>query len=558
MASSSREGASGILGDESSRSAVAGNSSFTCVVKFSVAALAAASTLLFAMAPMQQDPVAAAALQAELSTADQLQLSKELDAVQVESQRAHEAQLDALRMILVDLRALSGQTGSKHEGLDFNARAFVWSELGSEKVKRRQGEAQAAQLKRQLDVVAEQMRQSREVRAEALRVMLRQARELRTRAAKSGTLMSTVQQGAPPCDDSGEQMRRMRCEASLASLQMKLQGYHGSSRSQETNAVPVSGSDDSCPRAESAERELQHALRELESLRGASSSSSGAVSATDFAVGDAVAEGVEKKAERQYWYQRMEKNQQVHPAFVRYGANWPCIWGEELTGTAFGDGNKWTCGVRRLRKPCVVYSFGSRGNMHFENGIEGLGVGCEVHIYDPTIQELRGAQQKGFKFHAVGLGTLTGFQALANGAGILPVTTLQDAMKKNGHDHLDILKIDIEYMEHPVLEQISRAGWPSVGQLLLEVHIEGKAKYDGSSLETLFQRVEKANLRLFHHEVNWEFGASCCIEYSFLHMHWRPGVRKYDMNTAPSFRDLKLKTYPQHKHLIAKYLSGKG
>merc|ERR1712154_415213 len=112
-------------------------------------------------------------------------------------------------------------------------------------------------------------------------------------------------------------------------------------------------------------------------------------------------------------------------------------------------------------------------------------------------------------------------------------------------------------MEHDVLARLDKDSWPSVGQLLLEVHIEGQRRFDGISLDVLFANVERANLRLFHHELNWEFGATCCIEYSFIHMSWRPGKRDYDMHTAKTYKNIPLNTYPQHEHLITKYLTGK-
>ncbi|CAE8611595.1 unnamed protein product [Polarella glacialis] len=264
---------------------------------------------------------------------------------------------------------------------------------------------------------------------------------------------------------------------------------------------------------------------------------------------------VERQAESRYWYQRREKNEPSHPAFARYGANWPCIWGEEPIG-ATTDGAKWTCGARLLHKPCTVYSFGSRGQMHFEEGLAERGLGCEVHIYDPTSPAPAGAAALGFKFHSVGLGPRDG-QAKVGGKEALPVHTLASAMQANGHDHIDILKIDIENMEHDVVAQIAASGWPSIGQLLIEVHIGAGRGYTGKALDILIRSIEKANLRMFHHEVNWEFGATCCIEYSFIHMDWRPALRSYGMHTAPTFKELKLQPKAQDPEIIQKYLLGK-
>jgi len=312
----------------------------------------------------------------------------------------------------------------------------------------------------------------------------------------------------------------------------------------------VAATADFAPQANSTVAPAVNAVRGAVALsvRGSSTSSSGI---------QAHAKEIQEVAEAQYWYQRSEKNHQIHPAFVRYGANWPCIWGEELTGVGTGDGSKWTCGIRRLGKHCTVYSFGSRGNTQFEKGISALRLGCEIHIYDPTSAAPTGAAALGFSFHSIGLGTRDGKEKLTNGAGTLPVSTLKSLMRTNGHSHIDFLKVDIDYMEHTVMEHLATSGWPSVGELLLEVHLEGGKGYNGKSLDKLFRIVEKANFRLFHHEINWEYGASCCIEYSFIQMEWQPDSRHYSMAMSPTYNDKMLKTYPQHKDLIQKYLMGK-
>eukprot|EP00913_Durusdinium_trenchii_P033558 g31416.t1 len=174
---------------------------------------------------------------------------------------------------------------------------------------------------------------------------------------------------------------------------------------------------------------------------------------------------------------------------------------QEYTGQGSGDGNKWTCGARLIQAPCVVYSFGSNNDMKFELGIHELGLHCEIHIYDPTSPEPRDARRIGARFHKVGLGARDGFQ------GRFPVKTLKSLMKENGHSHIDILKVDIEDAEHEAIPQIAHEGWPSVGQFLVERNFA-----NDMSLDKLITLIEKGNLRLFHQEVNWQYGASCCTE----------------------------------------------
>lgn len=260
---------------------------------------------------------------------------------------------------------------------------------------------------------------------------------------------------------------------------------------------------------------------------------------------DSKVAAIEMKAEKQYWYQRHEKNAMIHPGFIKYNSNWPCLWGEEYTGQGSGDGNKWTCGARLIQSPCVVYSFGSNNDMKFEMGIHELGLNCEIHIYDPTVKEPAQAKSIGAKYHRVGLGPRDGFM------GRYPVKTLKSLMAENGHKHIDILKVDIEDAEHEAIPQIAVDGWPSIGQFLVEVHIRGVTT--DLHLDRIFQLVEKANLRLFHQEVNWEFGPGCCTEYAFIHKNWRPETKKYDMKQAITYQEITQQS-PQRPQ----YLGGWG
>lgn len=266
-------------------------------------------------------------------------------------------------------------------------------------------------------------------------------------------------------------------------------------------------------------------------------------------------------AEARYWYQRGESRQQLNPVFARYGANWPCLWGEELVGRGEGDGLKWMCGAQLLTKPCVVYSFGSRGNIDFELGILDLHPHCEVHVFDPTYHRPAHAPRE-MNYDEVGLAAKSGASRLqgphadtdGQEGGIFRVRSLADIMRKKKHTHVDVLKIDIETMEFEVMEGLAKDGWPSVGQLLVEVHLEQQG-HGGTDAQHLFSSIEKADFRLFHHEPNWEFGASCCIEYSFIQRDYDPATRHYSM-LSPPYHEKSFQTYPMPQNLVDKYLSG--
>ena len=85
-------------------------------------------------------------------------------------------------------------------------------------------------------------------------------------------------------------------------------------------------------------------------------------------------------AEFAYENQKGERNERapVSEAFAKYGANWPCFWGETAVGDLntfqtrwdkYKDGWKYVCGLSYITEPCVVYSLGSSGNMAFEKDL---------------------------------------------------------------------------------------------------------------------------------------------------------------------------------------------
>lgn len=50
------------------------------------------------------------------------------------------------------------------------------------------------------------------------------------------------------------------------------------------------------------------------------------------------------------------------------------------------------------------------------------------------------------------------------------LTTVSHAMREHGIDRIDLLKVDAEGAEWPVLQGIDEADWPRIRQLVLEVH----------------------------------------------------------------------------------------
>jgi len=195
-----------------------------------------------------------------------------------------------------------------------------------------------------------------------------------------------------------------------------------------------------------------------------------------------------------------------HEIKIRY---WPWMWyetthectmGEDRVGD-IGDGGKWICGMTNLLQvdDCVVYSLGSNGKHDFEDDILKY-TPCEVHVFDMD------------DFSYVFFGTRARFHKSKIGDGTKGTDSIDGWMRKLGHDHIDVLKIDIEGSEYDAFESLSKmTPQPWIGQILIEVHlfhtnwtnIDQKARYNYIDMQLHFWDIIK-NLGLvqFHREEN--------------------------------------------------------
>lgn len=249
-------------------------------------------------------------------------------------------------------------------------------------------------------------------------------------------------------------------------------------------------------------------------------------------------------AELAYQNQKLERERPVNMVLAKYGANWPCMWGEEATGLVstwkdhwdkYKDGWKFTCGLEMITEPCVVYSLGSAGNMAFEAAVLAKKPQCELHIFDKNTYDLEAwfPKEKGLNvtFHRAFISKKDDWKFDP------PMRSLGSLMAELGHQHIDILKADIEGDEFEMLSdatvsprtgqlQLDPKAWvPSIGQLQLEVHLRERHKRE-DEYQRLFENIEASGLRLFHKEVNARFDTNC-TELSFIQQSWRPEVKQY-------------------------------
>ncbi|KAG0346864.1 hypothetical protein BG004_000669 [Podila humilis] len=137
------------------------------------------------------------------------------------------------------------------------------------------------------------------------------------------------------------------------------------------------------------------------------------------------------------------------------------------------DGGKWICGMslfeEKPRNKCVMYSFGVNHETRFEGEILDR-TDCEIFAYDASVDKM-GPETDGrphctFKPYFIGREN----KVDQNGK---TWKTLRTLMEENGHDWIDILKVDIEGSEYDTFEAIMDdfPGTLPFGQLQLELHV---------------------------------------------------------------------------------------
>ncbi|KXN83207.1 hypothetical protein AN958_01721 [Leucoagaricus sp. SymC.cos] len=195
---------------------------------------------------------------------------------------------------------------------------------------------------------------------------------------------------------------------------------------------------------------------------------------------------------------------------------------------ALGDGGKWVCGLSRVyNKPdCVVYSFGINYESSFEAEILRNTNYCEIWGYDYSVKsfgpEIPKESLHRAHFKAYGLSG----EDKHGPEDDPPMYTLDTLMKMNGHDFIDILKIDIESWEFVTLATMIKpylqSGKPlPFGQLQIELHLWHKSFEE---ILEWWEILEEAGLRPFWTEPNLVYlnfnreSTSDLAEYSFLNV----------------------------------------
>jgi FkbM family methyltransferase len=154
-----------------------------------------------------------------------------------------------------------------------------------------------------------------------------------------------------------------------------------------------------------------------------------------------------------------------------------------------GNGCSWFFCPDGMDKDSVVYGGGIGRDVTFEKALVKQ-FGCRIVLFDPSptgLETMSLPENKIPQFHFVpvglsgSIGTLrfappidpregSWFTDGSSAATIeVPCVDLTTLMKQNGHDRIDLLKIDVEGAEYDVIDHLLRHKLP-VKQVLVEFH----------------------------------------------------------------------------------------
>lgn len=195
-------------------------------------------------------------------------------------------------------------------------------------------------------------------------------------------------------------------------------------------------------------------------------------------------------------------------------------------GSVYGG---WHVAADRVSADSVIYSFGVGDDVTFDLALIQEH-GLTVHAFDPTPKSLAWVQRQDFPrqfvFHPYGVAGTDGQLAfhppknsqhvsytMLSGASshdaiLAPVKRLATIMKELGHDHVDLLKMDIEGAEYEVIEDMLADDIRPV-QVLVEFHHRFPGIGAKKSLASIAS-LQRAGYRLFHVSDIGE-------EFSFIH-----------------------------------------
>lgn len=223
----------------------------------------------------------------------------------------------------------------------------------------------------------------------------------------------------------------------------------------------------------------------------------------------------------------LEKVKRIYRLFFRNPPKHKLTYKSKMErhGTVYGG---WNIIPNSLNRDSIVYSFGIGQDISFDISIIEK-YGCTVHGFDPTPRVIEWLKTQNvsdkFKFYPIGLsnqdGTLTFYTpehenhishtitaSPVSKAIEVPCQKIKTIAASLRHDHIDLLKMDIEGFEYDVLDNLlSDTIRPK--QLLVEFH-HIFPEIGNKPTEDMIQKLESNGYHLF------SVSDSFC-EFSFLY-----------------------------------------
>ncbi|KAF9963059.1 hypothetical protein BGZ70_007698 [Mortierella alpina] len=202
-----------------------------------------------------------------------------------------------------------------------------------------------------------------------------------------------------------------------------------------------------------------------------------------------------------------------------FPASFNCPFDVQRVGP-LSDGGKWICGMslyeEKPRSKCVIYSFGVNYETRFEGEMLDR-TECEIWAYDASVKrmgpETHGRPGAYFKPYFIG------DKNHVDKKGV-QWRTLRSLMEENGHDWIDILKVDIEGSEYPTFNaMMDDFDVLPFSQLQVELHVD-KKHVQFKDFLAWWQKLESKGLRPFWTEINLHpainFATPWASEYCFI------------------------------------------
>lgn len=202
-------------------------------------------------------------------------------------------------------------------------------------------------------------------------------------------------------------------------------------------------------------------------------------------------------------------------------------------GACRADTSKQICGLVNLKPPCTIYSIGGNNQWEFELDILQK-TSCQVHTFDCTgdVSRFKVPTDDRLHFHYICLGA----RNTPAGNGMGEIWTLDKIQTTLNHTQVDLLKMDIEGYEWPILHE-----WPVLTditsptrilpmQILIEIHYRTQMKELSNNKMADFKfptdmvRLQSRLLRMGYVTAIHDPNKSClhCLELSLVRIRCHP------------------------------------